>query len=104
MNFLRTRRGMVAALATAILTAACAGNTTRESTGEYIDDSVITTKVKAKFFDNPEVRAMSIKVETYKGVVQLSGFAANETERNRAVEIARFVPGVKSVHNDIILK
>lgn len=104
MNFLRTRRWMVAALATAILTAACTGNATRESTGEYLDDSVITTKVKAKFFDNPEVRVMSIKVETFKGVVQLSGFAASEAERERAVELARFVPGVKSVRNDIILK
>lgn len=103
MNFLRTRRWLAAALAATALTA-CAGSATRESTGEYIDDSVITTKVKAKFFDNPQVRAMSINVETYKGVVQLSGFAASETERSRAVELARTVPGVKSVHNDIILK
>lgn len=103
MNFLRTRRWLVAALATTFLTA-CAGSATRESTGEFIDDSVITTKVKAKFFDNPQVRGTAISVETQKGVVQLSGFAANETERSRAVELARTVPGVKSVHNDIILK
>ncbi|MBI2306350.1 MAG: BON domain-containing protein [Rhodocyclales bacterium] len=103
MNFQQDRRWLIAALAASLLTA-CAGNATRESTGEYIDDSVITTKVKAKFFDNPQVRATAISVETHKGVVQLSGFAASETERSRAVELARTVPGVKSVHNDIILK
>lgn len=103
MNFPKTRRWIVAALATSLLTA-CAGNATRESTGEYIDDSVITTKVKAKFFDNPQVRVMAINVETHKGIVQLSGFAAGETERSRAVDLARTVPGVKAVHNDIILK
>jgi hyperosmotically inducible protein len=103
MDFPQTRRLLIAALAAASLSA-CAGSATRESTGEYIDDSVITTKVKAKFFDNPQVRVMAINVETHKGVVQLSGFAASETERNRAVELARTVPGVRSVHNDIILK
>jgi hyperosmotically inducible protein len=103
MNPMQTRRLLIAALATSAL-AACAGTATRESTGEYIDDSVITTRVKAKFFDNPQVRAMAINVETRKGVVQLSGFAVSETERNRAVELARTVPGVKSIHNDIILK
>ena len=98
-----TRRWIVAALATTVL-AACGTNAMRESTGEYIDDSVITSKVKAKFVNNPDVRARSINVETFKGNVQLSGFAVTETEKERAVELARTVPGVKTVHDGIVVK
>jgi osmotically-inducible protein OsmY len=69
-----------------------------------IDDSVITTKVKAAFVEDKTVAAMNINVETYKGTVQLSGFANSASEMSRAVEIARSVNGVKSVKNDIRLK
>jgi osmotically-inducible protein OsmY len=82
----------------------CAGSQTRESTGEYIDDSAITTKVKAKFVEDKAVGALDIHVETFKGVVQLSGFAKSDAERRRATELARSVPGVKEVKDDIELR
>lgn len=93
-------------LLVAVLTAltACSGSPTRESTGEYIDDSVITTKVKAAFVEDKTVNALDIKVVTFKGAVQLSGFANNPQEIDRAVEIARGVKGVTAVKNDIRLK
>ena len=87
-----------------VFTTGCAGTRTSESTGEYIDDAGITTKVKAEFVRDPVVSAMGIKVETYKGVVQLSGFAKNQQEKNRAEQIARIVPGVQSVQNNISIK
>lgn len=83
---------------------ACAGSSTQESTGEYLDDSAITAKVKSAFVSDKEVSALAIQVMTYKGVVQLSGFASSQREIDRAVELARNVPGVKSVKNDIRLK
>lgn len=75
-----------------------------KSAGEYVDDAAITTKVKSAFIRDNEVKALDIKVETYKGVVQLSGFARNNNEIERAGELARGVAGVKSVRNDIRLK
>ena len=83
---------------------ACAGSPTKESTGERVDDSLITTKVKAKFVEDKEVSARAISVETFKGVVQLSGFANSRMEIDRAGELARSVTGVVSVKNDIRLK
>src|SRR5258706_9163774 len=82
----------------------CASTTTRESTGEYVDNSAITTKVKAALAKDPVVSAMRVYVDTFKGVVQLSGFVNSETERNKADEIARSVPGVKDVKNNLIVK
>lgn len=79
----------------------CAGTSTQESTGEYLDDSAITAKVKSAFVSDKQVSALDIKVSTFKGVVQLSGFADSQQEIDRAVELARKVPGVKSVKNDI---
>lgn len=84
--------------------AACSGSPTRESTGEYIDDTAITTKVKAAFVQDKTVSASDIKVETFKGSVQLSGFADSPAEVEQAMRIASQVPGVKSVRNDIRLK
>jgi osmotically-inducible protein OsmY len=84
--------------------AGCAGSPTSKSTGDVVDDSLITTKVKAKFVGDPAVSALNIKVDTFKGNVQLSGFANNATEMERAVSLARDVDGVKSVKNDIRLK
>lgn len=93
---------MVGAAATTL--AACAGTPTRESTGEYIDDTVITSKVKAKFVESDAVSAAAVNVETFKGTVQLSGFAHSETERQKAGELAAAVEGVKQVKNDIRLR
>lgn len=84
--------------------AGCAGTSTQESTGEYIDDSVITTKVKSAFASDKAVDALHIKVSTFKGTVQLSGFAKNPQEINRAVQLARDVEGVKAVRNNIQLR
>ncbi|PIW37612.1 MAG: transporter, partial [Hydrogenophilales bacterium CG15_BIG_FIL_POST_REV_8_21_14_020_62_31] len=72
--------------------------------GQYFDDSVITTKVKAAIFDNPTTKATEINVETFKGVVQLSGFVSSQDAANRAIELARGVSGVKGVTNDMRLK
>jgi len=84
--------------------AACASSPQKEGTGEYIDDTVITTKVKAAIINDPILKATEIKVETFKGVVQLSGFVKSESDINRAVQVARGVNGVKSVKNDIAIK
>jgi osmotically-inducible protein OsmY len=91
--------GMVATLA-----AGCASTAHQEGTGEYVDDSVITTKVKAAFVNDPSLKATEINVETFKGTVQLSGFVANPDSIGRAVEVARGVKGVSSVKNDIHVK
>lgn len=102
MNRTIARTTLLVAVLTALT--ACGGTPTRESTGEYIDDSVITTKVKAAFVEDKTVNALDIKVVTFKGTVQLSGFANSPQEIDRAVQIARGVKGVTSVKNDIRLK
>ncbi len=82
----------------------CASTSTREGTGEYVDDSVITTKVKAAIFNEPSLKVAEINVETFKGVVQLSGFVRSRADMNKAVEVARGISGVTSVKNDMRLK
>jgi len=101
---MRTIKSGLAAVLLAALIGACGGSPTRESTGEYIDDTAISTKVMAAFVKDKEVKATEIKVDTFKGNVQLSGFASNSAEIERAVQLAGQVPGVKSVRNDIRLK
>lgn len=92
-------------LALTLLTAAgCASTQKHEGTGEYVDDSVITSKVKALLFDDPSLKSGEINVETFKGVVQLSGFVNSSADIDRAVEITRGVSGVTSVKNDMRLK
>jgi osmotically-inducible protein OsmY len=82
----------------------CASTPTRESTGEYVDDSVITTKVKSLLAADDFLKSFQIGVESYKGVVQLSGFVNNQKAVDKAIEITRSVNGVKSVKNDLIVK
>jgi osmotically-inducible protein OsmY len=82
----------------------CASTSKQEGTGEYIDDTVITTKVKAAVFNEPSLKSAEINVETFKGVVQLSGFVNSQADINKAVEVARGVKGVKSVRNDMRVK
>lgn len=82
----------------------CASTSKQEGTGEYIDDSVITTKVKAAIFNEPSLKSAEINVETFKGVVQLGGFVNSQADINKAVEVARSVKGVKSIKNDMRLK
>jgi osmotically-inducible protein OsmY len=86
------------------LTLGCASTAKQEGTGEYVDDTVITTKVKAAIFNEPTLKSAEINVETFKGVVQLSGFVSSKAAETRAVEVARTVGGVKSVKNDMRLK
>ncbi|MCA1246391.1 BON domain-containing protein [Massilia sp. MS-15] len=90
--------------AVAITAVGCSSNPTSKSAGEYVDDAMITTKVKAAFAADPTVKATEVNVETYKGDVQLSGFVAEPRDAQRAVEIARGVKGVTSVKNDIRVK
>lgn len=82
----------------------CASTSKQEGTGEYVDDSVITTKVKAAIFNEPTLKSAEINVETFKGAVQLSGFVSSQTAINKAAELARGVNGVKSVKNDMRVK
>ncbi len=82
----------------------CASTETTQGTGEFVDDAWITTKVKTSLIGDPLTKAYQIEVETFKGVVQLSGFVATQAEASKAVELARAVKGVTSVKNDIRLK
>jgi BON domain len=82
----------------------CASTQTRESSGQYLDDSAITTRVKAAIFDDPSLKVLQINVETFRGEVQLSGFVDSAQSVRRAGEVARGVQGVKSVKNDLIVK
>jgi hyperosmotically inducible periplasmic protein len=94
---------LAAALFGAVLAAGGCTNLGDKSAGQTIDDAAITTKVKAKFVEDKAVSAMNIKVNTYQGTVQLSGFAKSADEAERAAQIARSVNGVKMVKNDIRL-
>lgn len=82
----------------------CASTPTQEGTGEYLDDTVITTKVKSAIFSDPGLKSAEINVETFKGVVQLSGFVSSVADQRKAVELARSVKGVSSVKDDMRLK
>jgi osmotically-inducible protein OsmY len=96
-----------AALAGVVLMATalgCASTAKHEGTGEYVDDTVITGKVKTAIFNEPTLKSAEINVETFKGVVQLSGFVGSTAAENKAVVVARNVEGVKSVKNDMRLK
>ena len=100
------RTTLVAAMTAVVLltTAGCAVTRGQETTGAYIDDAALTTRIKARFVENKQVDAASIKVETLNGTVMLSGFAKSTTERNTAEAIARGVNGVKSVKNEISVR
>lgn len=87
-----------------VAVAGCASTSKSEGTGKYIDDTVITTKVKAEIFNEPTLKSRELNVETFKGTVQLSGFVSSQADINKAVEVARSVKGVKSVKNDMKIK
>lgn len=87
-----------------ITSVGCAGTDTRESAGEYIDDTWITTKVKASLVEDPVAKARDVTVETFKGRVQLSGFVDSQEAMDRAVIIAGNIEGVESVTNDMRIK
>ena len=83
---------------------ACASTSNQSSVGEYVDDSVITTKVKSLLAADDFLKSFNIGVETYKGTVQLSGFVGSEKAINTAVQIAESVKGVGSVKNSLIVR
>jgi hyperosmotically inducible protein len=93
-----------AALIAGLLTAGCSPTPTRQGAGEYIDDATITAKVKATLLADPEVKGTAVNVETYRGVVQLSGFVDSQAEIDRAAHKAYEVKGVASVRNDLQVK
>lgn len=99
-------RYATAAFVILLLTAfvAQAEDPTKRSTGKYIDDKVVSAKVKTALLQDPEVKALQVKVETYNGVVQLSGFVDKPEQIHRAAEVAKGVEGVKSVKNDLALR
>jgi osmotically-inducible protein OsmY len=102
---MNTRTFFTGALAASLIAlSGCAVTRGQETVGAYVDDAAITTGVKARFVDNREVDAASIKVETLNGTVLLSGFAKNQTERTTAESIARNVSGVRSVRNEIAVR
>ena len=101
-----TRRGFGILVLTIVLasTWGCGSTSTKEGTGEYVDDSVITAKVKTAIYNDPTLKVNEINVETFKGVVQLSGFVKSQADVTQAAKVARGVAGVKSVKNDIRVK
>ncbi|MBE0569357.1 MAG: BON domain-containing protein [Deltaproteobacteria bacterium] len=96
--------GFLLCVALIVVFVGCASTPKQEGTGEYIDDSAITTKVKAEIFREPTLKVFQINVETFKGEVQLSGFVDSAQAVSKAGEIARSVKGVKSVKNSLIVK
>lgn len=95
---------LAAAAAIVLVTSGCAVTRGQETVGAYVDDAAITTAVKARFIDNKDVDALSIKVETLNGTVMLSGFAKNAAEKNAAESVTRKVNGVKAVKNEITVR
>ena len=82
----------------------CAATSTKESTGEYIDNAALTAKVKKALVSDEIVKARDVQVETFRGVVQLSGFVDSEVQKTRAGEVTRSIPGVTEVKNNLIVK
>ncbi|WP_332742695.1 BON domain-containing protein [Hydrogenophaga sp.] len=103
---MKTSHAFVAAFTALLLltTSGCAVTRGQESVGAYVDDTVITTQIKARFAEDKTVAATSIRVETLNGTVMLSGFAKSAAEKSAAEAIARKVNGVKSVKNEISVR
>jgi len=103
MTSLNRFLAILAALAMAV-TLGCASTAKSEGTGEYVDDTVITAKVKTAILGESTLKSTEINVETFKGIVQLSGFVNSQSDVNKAVVVAKNVKGVKSVKNDMRVK
>ena len=103
---MKTHRYATVAVVVVLLTAfaAHAEDHTKRSTGEYVDDKVVTTKVKTALLNDPEVKGLQVNVETFNGVVQLSGFVDKPEQIPRATEVTKGVKGVKSVKNDLYVR
>ena len=95
---------LIAAMLGSSLIAGCSSTPSQQSTGEAIDDGVVTARVKAKLIEDPVTKAHQINVDTFKGTVQLSGFVETEQARSRALQIAREVNGVKQVKDALQIR
>ncbi|OGA20044.1 MAG: transporter [Betaproteobacteria bacterium RIFCSPLOWO2_02_FULL_67_19] len=104
MNTAISRLTLVLAAVLLALATGCAGDSKRESTGEYIDDTAITAKVKAAILDDPTLKVLQINVVTYRGTVQLSGFVESRAMAERAVAAAKRVAGVKAIRDDMRIR
>jgi hyperosmotically inducible protein len=104
MKTFTTRLASVLSITALAFTMGCASTAKTEGTGEYVDDTVITGKVKTAIFEQPTLKSAEINVETFKGVVQLSGFVSSHDSANLAVATAKGVKGVSSVKNDMRIK
>ncbi|MFS2225650.1 BON domain-containing protein [Pantoea sp. B65] len=104
MKLFKVVSGAIIAAVLALAVSACAPTSTQEGTGGYLDDTVVTTKVKAELLGDKSLKSNEINVETFKGRVQLSGFVSSPQMANRAVQVTRSVPGVKSVVNNMQIK
>ncbi len=104
MNRTHFFKRFLVGLALITFIAGCAGTSKKESTGEYFDDTAITTKVKAEIFNDPMLKVLQINVESYKGVVQLSGFVDSREASYKAVQVAESVKGVRAVKNSLVVK
>lgn len=99
-----TRVAIIFSAITLTALAGCASTQRHESTGQYIDDTALTTSVKAAIFNEPTLKSAEINVETFKGRVQLSGFVSSRASIDKAVSVAQAVSGVSSVSNDMRVK
>ena len=104
MTALNLLKRWIAPVTLVLVLGACAGDATHRSTGRYVDDASITAAVKSKLIGDEAVKARNINVDTYNGVVQLSGFVESTQEASQAVALAEQVEGVKSVENDLRLR
>ena len=104
MKHVKRSSSLIMCLVFVVALISCASSRTSESSGQYVDDSVITTKVKYALLADPDVKSLDIGVETFKGEVQLSGFVNNAEQARKAVEITKSVKGVRSVKNSLIVK
>jgi osmotically-inducible protein OsmY len=104
MNNTLRSAALVLTLASGIALVACAETRTAESTGDYVDDTAITAKVKAAILQDPDLKVMQISVKTYKDVVQLSGFVDTGAMKAHAGTVASQVSGVSTVKNDLVVK
>jgi len=104
MKNITRKLAILAGILFVAITLGCASTAKQEGTGEYVDDTVITSKVKAAILNEPTLKSAEINVETFKGVVQLSGFVTSQAAESKAIEVTRTVGGVKSVKNDMRLK
>ena len=103
MNYFN-RVNLLLAMVAFTLMLGCASTAKKEGTGEYIDDSIITTKVKAAVLNEPSLKSTEISVKTFKGVVEMSGFVKTKAEINKALDLARGVRGVTAIKNEMHVK